>query len=168
MLDINTVKSDLARWIETFVEVPHPALGGWAPCPYARQARLNQEYDVRIGSSLAYDLINLSQQGLDNHKVVVVVYPGDQYTAAEFDQLINYVNAFWLRGQDLIALADHPVDTEIVNGVVMNQGTYALVLIQSLSDLDQKAQLVAQKDFYNTWPEQYLRTLFRGRRDPRT
>ena len=46
MLDLATVTADIARWIETFVEVPHPALGGWAPCPYARQARLNQEYAV--------------------------------------------------------------------------------------------------------------------------
>ena len=34
MLDLATVTADIARWIETFVEVPHPALGGWAPCPY--------------------------------------------------------------------------------------------------------------------------------------
>jgi hypothetical protein len=32
-------------WIENFVEVPHPALGGWPPCPYARKARLDRDYD---------------------------------------------------------------------------------------------------------------------------
>jgi hypothetical protein len=55
----------------------------------------------------------------------------------------------------------------MVNGVSMNQGTYALVLVQSLSDLDVKAKTMAQKGFYDTWPEDYLQTLFNHRKDPR-
>jgi hypothetical protein len=69
---------------------------------------------------------------------------------------------------DLLALEDHPGDPEIVNGVVMNQGTYALVLVQSLSDLNQKAKAMAAKGFYDTWPEEYLKALFQHREDPRS
>jgi hypothetical protein len=49
----------------------------------------------------------------------------------------------------------------------MNQGTYALALVQSLSDLDQKARAMAGKGFYHTWPEDYLQGLFEHRQDPR-
>ncbi len=167
MLDLDTVRDNIERWIETFVEVPHPSLGGWAPCPYARQARLNREYEVRLGQSLTYDLIGISQNGLGSKKVIVLVYQADHYRPQEFEYLHSYINQLYLRGQDLLALPDHPADPEIVNGVVMNQGTYALSLVQSLSDLDHKSRLVAQKGFYNTWPESYLQTLFRGRKDPR-
>ena len=52
MLDLATVSRDIERWIETFVEVPHPSLGGWAPCPYARKARLDQDFEVRIGGRI--------------------------------------------------------------------------------------------------------------------
>jgi hypothetical protein len=38
MLDLDTVRYNIERWIETIVEVPHPALGGWPPCPYAKKA----------------------------------------------------------------------------------------------------------------------------------
>ena len=69
---------------------------------------------------------------------------------------------------DLLALEDHPDDPEIVNGIAMNQGTYALALVQSLSDLNEKARLVAKAGFYNTWPEEYLQVLFKHRIDPRT
>jgi hypothetical protein len=55
----------------------------------------------------------------------------------------------------------------MVNGVCMNQGTYALMLVQNLSDLNEKAQLVAKKGFYDTWPEEYLQALFNHRKDPR-
>jgi hypothetical protein len=68
----------------------------------------------------------------------------------------------------MIALEDHPADAEIVNGVTMNQGTYALALVQNLTDLNQKAQLMAQKDFYATWPKDYLQSLFAHRQDPRS
>jgi len=167
MLDLATVTADIARWIETFVEVPHPALGGWAPCPYARQARLNQEYAVQSGHSIPYDLIGLSHAGLGTKKVIVLAYPADQYSPGEFSYLTGYINHLYLQAQDLIALPDHPADPEVVNGVAMNQGTYALLLIQARADLDHKARLIAQKGFYQGWPEAYLQELFRGRQDPR-
>jgi hypothetical protein len=68
---------------------------------------------------------------------------------------------------NLIALLDHPYLPETVNGIGMNQGTYALVLVQSLPDLDQKAAAMGRKGFYDTWPEPYLRELFQYRQDPR-
>jgi hypothetical protein len=55
----------------------------------------------------------------------------------------------------------------MVNGVCMNQGTYALALVQSLSDLDAKAKTMAEKGFYHNWPEEYLVGLFEHRKDPR-
>jgi hypothetical protein len=50
----------------------------------------------------------------------------------------------------------------------MNQGTYALALVQNLTDLNSKAQQMAQKGFYDTWPEDYLQELFQHRQDPRS
>jgi hypothetical protein len=49
----------------------------------------------------------------------------------------------------------------------MNNGTYALILLQSLTDLNEKAQLIARKGFYDTWPDEYLKLLFKNRQDPR-
>jgi hypothetical protein len=56
---------------------------------------------------------------------------------------------------------------ENVNGITMNQGTYALSLVQSLSDLNTKAKQMATKGFYNNWSEDYLQGLFQHRQDPR-
>jgi hypothetical protein len=49
----------------------------------------------------------------------------------------------------------------------MNQGTYAMALCQSVSDLNDKANHLASKGFYDTWPEAYLDQLFQHRQDPR-
>jgi hypothetical protein len=166
MLDITTVQHDIEHWIETFVEVPHPALGGWAPCPYARRARLDRDFEVRLGRNPFEDLIAVSY-GLLTKSVLIFVYDPAQHPYEEFHKQIEFANKNHLVPKDLIALEDHPRDPEVVNGVSMNQGTYALALVQSLSDLDAKAQLMAAKGFYKTWPEDYLKQLFHHRQDPR-
>ena len=65
-LELEQVKADILSWIENFVEVPHPALGGWPPCPYARAARLRQSYQVYLGTDPYYDLKNRARWGMDN------------------------------------------------------------------------------------------------------
>lgn len=167
VLKIDQVRADIEQWIENFVEVPHPALGGWPPCPYARNARLNREYEVRAGTSLMLDLIQLATAGLGDKKVVILAYDATQYVYDHFHNLIEQANKEFLLDHDLIALEDHPADPEIVNGVSMNQGTYALVLVQSVRDLNEKAQAMARKGFYDAWPDDYLKVLFNHRKDPR-
>ena len=167
MLNLATVTADIEQWIEQFVEVPHPSLGGWAPCPYARKARLDQDFDVRLGLAPIHDLIKVSCKGLAGKSVVIFVYDPKDLSFEELSQAVDVCNQKFLVPNNLLALEDHPDDPEVVNGVVMNNGTYALALIQSLTDLNEKAQLVARKGFYDTWPEAYLTPLFRHRQDPR-
>ena len=166
MLNLEQVQHDINAWVETFVEVPHPALGGWAPCPYARKARLDRDFEVRLGINPYFDLKVVAQTGIPC-SVVIFVYESTDYTAEQLAVQVQSANTEFLVGKDLLALEDHPAAPEMVNGVVMNQGTHALVLVQRLSELNNKAELIAQKDFYQQWPEQYLQQLFAHRRDPR-
>ena len=167
MLNLDIVRADIEQWIINFVEVPHPSLGGWAPCPYARQARLNKEFDVKLGLAPMHDLIALSKTGLGSKSVVIIAYDPILHAHKDFSSALNVANEQFLLPNNLLALEDHPADPEIVNGVAMNQGTYALALVQGLSDLNAKAELVAKKGFYKDWPEEYLTTLFQHREDPR-
>jgi hypothetical protein len=167
MLNLATVQADIESWIVNFVEVPHPALDGWAPCPYARKARLDKDFEVRLGLAPIHDLIKISKHGLGGKSVVIIAYDPALYSYEDFSFALDTANREFLLPNNLLALEDHPADPEIVNGVSMNQGTYALALVQSLSDLNEKAQQVARKGFYDTWPEEYLEVLFKHRKDPR-
>lgn len=167
MLDLERVTYDIERWIANFVEVPHPALGGWAPCPYARKARLDRDFEVRLGINPYFDLKVVAKTGI-NKSVVIFVYESTAYSAEQFHTHLDSANREFLLAKDLLVLEDHPDLPEIVNGVSMNQGTYALALVQSLSDLDQRARAMARKGFYDTWPEPYLQELFQHRQDPRS
>lgn len=167
-MDIEQVKSDIESWIVNFCEVPHPALGNFPPCPYARSARLKKSYEVYLGTDPYYDLKNRARYGMGNKEVIIYVYDPVEWPHELFAASIESANRECLLDHDILALEDHPHDIENVNGVIMNQGTYALALVQSLSDLNQKAKLVAKKGFYDSWPEEYLQALFHNRRDPRT
>jgi hypothetical protein len=166
-MDIITVTRDILTWSETFVEVPHPALGGWPPCPFARQARLKGTVGIFIGQDPYFDLESRASLGMQQYEVIVYAYDPTEWTYDIFSPRLQAANEDFLLAADLIVLEDHPTDVEDVNGVIMNQGKYALSLVQSLSDLDRRAQQMSSKGFYHTWPEQYLQGLFENRKDPR-
>jgi hypothetical protein len=167
-MNLETVKQDIESWIVNFVEVPHPALGGFPPCPYARSARLKRSYQVFLGTDPYYDLKHRARHGIGDSEVIIYAYDPNEWSHELFASSLDQANREFLLSADLLALEDHPHDVEIVNGVCMNQGTYALALVQSVSDLNTKARLMANKGFYDTWPEEYLQALFQHRQDPRT
>jgi hypothetical protein len=167
-MDLAQVTADIEQWITGFLEVPHPALGGFSPCPYARAARIKRSYAVYLGADPYYDLKNRARQGMGNLEVAIYVYDPTEWSHDMLSASIDQANREALLPQDMLALEDHPDDVEMVNGVCMNQGTHALALVQSLSDLDAKARLMASRGFYHNWPEEYLTSLFQHRQDPRT
>ena len=166
-MELEQVKQDIESWIENFVEVPHPALGGFPPCPFARQARMKRTFEVYLGSDPYYDLKNRARWGMGNREVIIYAYDPAEWSHELFSTSIESANTEHLLRNDILALEDHPAEVENVNGVIMNQGKYALALVQCLSDLNTKAQLMASKGFYHNWPEEYLQGLFHHRQDPR-
>ena len=68
-MDIATVTRDIESWITNFLEVPHPVLGGFPPCPYARSARLKQSYAIVLGTDPLQDLKIRADLGLQGREV---------------------------------------------------------------------------------------------------
>lgn len=165
-MNFDQAKKDISSWMTNFVEVPNPSLGGWAPCPYAQQARLNDVFDIRKGGADPYT--DLRRTDMGHWQVIAYVYDPDKFSAAEFDQQIREVNLGFLLPKEMIGLADHPASVETVRGVVMNQGTWAIAFVQPLKALDHFARLLAKQGYYNGWSEDYLQDLFEGREDPRS
>jgi phenylalanine-4-hydroxylase len=98
---------------------------------------------------------------------VAYVYDADWFEAEQFELCVDQANQDFLVPQNVIALTDHPDSPESVNGVIMNQGKYAIVFVQSLSKVNHFARLLANRGYYHAWPEQYLTDLFAHREDPR-
>lgn len=164
-MDFVQAKIDIINWVTGFVEQPHPALNGWPPCPHARRARLDGQFDIRPGQIDPY--ADLRSVAMGDYMVIAYVYDASQIDADRFNQQIESVNRAFLIPRDIIALADHPDAPENVLGVSMNQGTYALAFVQPLAKLNAFARQIAGKGYYHSWPEDYLQDLFQFREDPR-
>ena len=152
MLDQSTVESALLKWMEEFVEVPHPGLGGWPPCPFARQARLSKNLDIRQGFDPYADCMELLYYNWAK-EVVVLWY--DHVDPESFIDDINRANGVLL-SKDIVALEDHPNTEEIIAGVKMNFGLCPIIVLQKNSKLNIAADQLEEKGYYHTWSQSDL------------
>jgi hypothetical protein len=148
----STVESSLLKWMEEFVEKPHPSLGGWPPCPFARQARLSKNIDIRQGSDPFNDCVSLLEY--DWSKEVVIFWYDDIDTELFID-LVNRANSVLLE-KDIVALEDHPESEEIIADVKMNFGLCPIIVLQKNSKLNIAADQLKEKGYYHTWSQSDL------------
>lgn len=167
-MDVVQARIDVTNWITGFVEKPNPLLNGWAPCPYARAARMQNKIRIDIGIAPWLDLRQLSWHGMADLDVIVKIYDPTEWSFDRFRSEWQSAQTEFLTGKDLLCLEDHPDEVETMNGVVMNQGTWALLLIQQQSKLEEAARQLANKGYYDGWPEPYLESVWQNRSDPRS
>jgi hypothetical protein len=122
---------------------------------------------IFVGREPYFDLESRAAVGMQQYEVIVYVYDPGEWTLNYFSPRLQAANRDFLLAADLIVLEDHPDDVEDVNGVIMNQGKYALSLVQSLSKLNESSKQMSNKGFYKNWPDEYLNVLFQHRTDPR-
>lgn len=155
----NKIKKDIINWLISFVEKPNPLLNNWAPCPYARQARVNKKIafvDCTFNNLTLRILENLPQ--LDAKDVVIFYYDPVESTADELETIVEKINRV-LMTENYVLLEDHPEREELVNGVKMNFGKAALVLAQRLNKLNDASEQLKAKGYYSHWDEAALNTV---------
>lgn len=153
-MDQLQVTAKLLAWMEEFVEKPHPSLGGWPPCPYARQARLTNQIDIRPGINPLTDCLQMEHDTWDK-EVVVYWYDHTKFLPNEFLADVEQANQILLK-KDIVALEDHPDADEIVSGIKMNFGYCAIIVLQKNSKLNAAADQLKDKGYYHTWSQEDL------------
>ena len=151
-MDQQQVTEKLLAWMEKFVEVPHPNLGGWPPCPFARQARLSKNIDIQQGQDPYADCLSLLDYDWSKE---VVIFWYDDIDAESFIDDVNRANSVLL-SKDIVALEDHPDTEEIIAGVKMNFGLCPIIVLQKNSKLNQSADQLKEKDYYHSWTQSDL------------
>ena len=146
------VKEKLQDWLINFVEKSNPLLDNWPPCPYAKQARLNNKIHIVFDDPL---LISNYISYLDSYDVVVLCFDHTKFSASQITQFTKHLNGV-LMFKDFVVLEDHPDAEEFVNGVKMNFGECGLMVLQKLSKLNEAADQLKKKGYYKSWSEENL------------
>ena len=152
MIDQTSVSHSLLKWMEEFVEKPHPSLGGWPPCPFARQARLSHNIEIRQGQDPYNDCLSLSDYDWSKE---VIVFWYEYIDPGLFVNLVNRANSVLLE-KDIVALEDHPAIEEIIAGVKMNFGLCPIIVLQKNSKLNIAADQLKEKGYYHSWSQSDL------------
>ena len=150
MLDQAQVEQALTHWLEEFVEVPHPSLGGWPPCPFARQARLSKNIDIRQGQDPYSDCLSLLYYDWSKE---VIIFWYDAVDPTLFLSDVERANGVLL-AKDIVALEDHNLIDEIIAGVKMNFGLCPIIVVQQNTKLNQAADQLRDKGYYDSWSKE--------------
>lgn len=155
-MDEQFIKIKLLEWMKNFVESPHSFLSGWAPCPYAKAARLNNRIEIIFSSveNLKLSIIK-NLHLLDIKDVLIVCFDHTLISSKNIEQVVNKFNKE-LMLNDYVILEDHPEQEEILNSVKMNFGYCGLLLIQRLSKLNKAAEQLKNQGYYDCWPKENL------------
>jgi len=146
----------LNQWLSDFVEVPHPALGNFAPCPYARAARINNQIDFKFCTVTEFmTVVRESIETLTTKEVVVIAFDHHTIDPVTLQEWVSETNHM-LMPLDYVILEDHPDAPEYVNGVKMNFGHCGLLVIQRLSKLNTAADQLRTAGYYHHWDKRAL------------
>jgi hypothetical protein len=155
-MDQQLIQQQLEAWLIDFVEKPNPMLNGWAPCPFARKARVTNRFDIVFATAATLEAtIESAAQQLQNLDVIAVCVDPAAITAEDLSHQVQQLNQ-QLMPQDVLLLEDHPSDVEIVNGLHMNFGACAIVFVQQLSNINQASKQLKQGGYYDCWSQENL------------
>lgn len=150
------IKDKLIKWMIDFVEKPNPMLNNWAPCPFARQARINDKIEIQfseVDTLISY--VNNSLPLLDYNEVVVICFDHTQIDATSLQELVINLNKR-LMENNYIILEDHPDAVEYVNKVHMNFGHCGLLVVQKADKLAEASLQLNIKGYYDVWSKEEL------------
>ena len=165
-MNLETFKEDVEKWVIDWVS-QHNGKLGHVPCPFAKQAVIQKKIDYvwcQKIDDVRITLYGCMDQGLNNDVLAIGIAP-NTITADELSELVKYANEKWLMRCGLVALEDHPYDPEIIAGERMNQGKWALILIQAIAKLNAASDILAKQGYYDLWTQQQLDDVVTWRKD---
>lgn len=154
------------KWIEEFVTQPNSVFGNMPPCPYARQALIQNRVTVHELTHAEPDSniwTRIENTNFDDKDVVVIVADPKRWTLHECHRIVDQLNQTF-GNQDIIVMEDHPLQEESVKTVSLNCGRYCLLLAQRRSKLTEASRELEKTDYYKNWSKKQL-ALVKGWRD---
>ena len=150
----------LTAWMKEFVEIPNSLLGNWPPCPYARQARINNKIEiVYSGHDVIPATVEENLSKLEDKDVIIVYFDHKMIQPDALTELVKVYNEGFLMPRNYVALEDHPDSVEYVNNVKMNFGECGLLIVSKLDMLNDASDKIREKDYYKHWSQEELDTV---------
>lgn len=147
----------LTKWMSTFVEVLNPILGNWPPCPYAKQARINNKIEIIYSPhDIIPSTVEQNLNKLEDKDAIIVYFDHKMIQPDALAELVKVYNENFLMPRNYVALEDHPDCVEYVNNVKMNFGECGLLIVSNLDKLNEASDKIRDRGYYKHWSQKEL------------
>lgn len=135
--------------------VPREELFGMAICPYAKKAVKNKSYTILSGNTKNVSFLIESVDLIKHQVTIIIIDDYLDYSIEDLKSKTAELNKEY-KNKDFVILDNDPRDPFVLNGVTTTfMGGY-LLLVQSLSDLNQKHKELSKTNYYSVWTETQL------------
>ena len=168
---MHPVEADIRKWSHEFLEVPNEKLNGLPPCPYAKQAWLENQVKFSINTGL--DGLVDCVQTFESHDYDIVLWASEELPDMNYlDGFCDGINeTLSLLGQDMHLMVFHPdysaseagldfLDDDVTDEDIV----YCMVFVQRLSLLDDAAASLKKSGYYKYFPDEVYQSLVIDRR----
>lgn len=152
------MESDINHWIVERLSVNLEQFNNLPACPFAKEAMLNNRivvHEVQQVDMLTQLLDEYTQSWPEGKEVVVLGCTPDIVSSEQLVQIVDTASKDFLSDRGYIALEDHPDEVEQIGGYVVNQGSYALILLQAADKLNKARLILERKGYYVNWDDDY-------------
>jgi len=156
---------DIKDWIISRLSVNLEEFNGMPACPFAKQALLDNKIQiVELKNTLNHismldyfiaELENFSYHWPKDKEVVVLGCLPEYISSDDLSLAVEEASERFLKKRGYVALEDHPSDLESVAGYNLNQGDYALILLQERDKLEKARKILTKKNYYKNWTSNY-------------
>ena len=160
-----SIMDEITQWSDKVLSVPNPHFNGLPACPYAKQAWLDSKVAVIFKYEKNYQsLYNTLAQFDDNFDIAILVDLSQHMEADVFHEYLDDLNTVISNGmfidRDLWVMGFHPDDdeSEFVEDVSFEplvDVEYAMIFVQRLSNLQEAADKLDKKGYYDTYGDEY-------------
>lgn len=147
---------NLDVWISKTLSIPNSTFNNLPPCPYAKQAWIEDKVEVKSFDSWvdAYSTLLSREYDFNKTDVIIFAFPSEDITPSQLSSMIDRVTDTWNKNH-IVVLEDHPDDLEQVDGFKLNFGKCCLLLIQLRSKLNEARSYLDSKQYYKNWTKEY-------------
>jgi len=164
------MESDIEQWIIERLSVELEEFNNLPACPFAKEAwvrgrvqcvhlQANKFPRLTISEYFRAELENFSYHWPKNKEVIVLGTEPENILIEQLSAVTQDANDTFLKDRGYLALEDHPTDIERVAGYIVNQGTYALILLQPKQKILDARKILQKKNYYKNWDEEYLKSV---------
>jgi len=157
-------ETHIHNWIQNFLSIPHATFNNLPPCPFAKQALLDNKIQcveikpyehISMHDYFIAELENFSYHWPKGKEVVVIGCEPCYISAVELSLATETANNKFLYNRGYVALEDHPDEKEQVQDVVLNNGLYAIIFLQQKEKLNTARTSLLKQSYYKNWDTEY-------------